>query len=438
MVDKNQSQVEVTFVNHASFILSHDGINLITDPWFTGTAFNHGWELLVNTPEQFHSFEGITHIWFSHEHPDHFSPADLKRIPEERRPEVTILYQETMDRKVIDFCAKLGFSLLELKTGELYSLSPTFSITCAPFTGGDSWAYFRVLDLGILNVNDCILNNLDDCRNLLPFIGKVDVLCTQFGYANWVGNPENLEMRQQAAKEKLGRIKTQSDIFAPKFILPFASFVRFCHEENVYLMDAQNTVLVANDFILAQTKAKPLIMFPGDSLDLPIQGDHSSMEALEKYALVYSDIKNSALKTTPSVSVDVLKDRALDFIEALITKNPTAKSLIQKMNPKIYIWDYNQAYILNGLKGLQEIKENEECCDIKMSSDSLHYFFRFEWGGDTLNVNGRFRQTKYGDIYRFELFTKMRSLNNRGEVYHYQAPSLFAKLKFRFKRMFNK
>ena len=75
----------ITFVNHASVIFSHSDVTLITDPWISGPAFNDSWELISQSKLHIDDFAKITHIWFSHEHPDHFSPKMLESIPEEIR-----------------------------------------------------------------------------------------------------------------------------------------------------------------------------------------------------------------------------------------------------------------------------------------------------------------------------------------------------------------
>ena len=72
----------ITFVNHASVIFSHKNIRLMTDPWIFGNAFNNGWSLSSESKFTINDFQNITHIWFSHEHPDHFHPAVLNKIPE--------------------------------------------------------------------------------------------------------------------------------------------------------------------------------------------------------------------------------------------------------------------------------------------------------------------------------------------------------------------
>ena len=40
--------------------------------------------------------------------------------------------------------------------------------------------------------------------------------------------------------EKISRISIQDKVFKPEIIIPFASFIYFCKEENFYLNDKQN------------------------------------------------------------------------------------------------------------------------------------------------------------------------------------------------------
>src|SRR3982750_30517 len=101
--------MEIEWVNHASFIIGYDGMRLICDPWLEGTAFANGWALLSTTVFSFEAFKSLPHIWFSHEHPDHFSPPNINKIPKEYKKNITVLFQATVDRKVPEYCNKAGF-----------------------------------------------------------------------------------------------------------------------------------------------------------------------------------------------------------------------------------------------------------------------------------------------------------------------------------------
>ena len=60
--------MQIDFVNHASLVITHGSVRLLSDPWLHGSAFNEGWALLSRTAFEAADFEDITHIWYSHEH----------------------------------------------------------------------------------------------------------------------------------------------------------------------------------------------------------------------------------------------------------------------------------------------------------------------------------------------------------------------------------
>src|SRR5687768_7754623 len=150
--------MDIEFVNHASFITRSAGVSLICDPWLEGTAFNDGWALISPTRFAYEDFSRVTHIWFSHEHPDHFAPQNLRKIHEATRRNIRVLYQKTDDRKVVNYCAKFGFrDVDELPFGRWVDLAPDFAVLCGPAPQGDSWIAIRSAGRTLLNLNDCAI-----------------------------------------------------------------------------------------------------------------------------------------------------------------------------------------------------------------------------------------------------------------------------------------
>jgi len=173
--------MKIQWINHASFIVHHGGISLITDPWLEGSAFNNGWSLLSPTQFDYDDFRHVTHIWFSHEHPDHFSPSNVTRIPEQYRSQITVLYQKTKDKKIVRFCNNLNFrSVIELEPDEWHHLSDNFSILCNPWSGGDSYLCIKTDEAVWLNLNDCIVTRQDQAEQIRNKVGHIDLLLTQF------------------------------------------------------------------------------------------------------------------------------------------------------------------------------------------------------------------------------------------------------------------
>ena len=57
-------KMKIKFVNHSSFIIEHDDISIISDPWLEGKVFNNGWDLISKTKLSYDDFKDINYIWF--------------------------------------------------------------------------------------------------------------------------------------------------------------------------------------------------------------------------------------------------------------------------------------------------------------------------------------------------------------------------------------
>ena len=70
------------FINHASVLISHGDKALLSDPWYQGDAFHKGWNLIHELEDDkiINLLNQVTHIWISHEHPDHFSIMFFKKF----------------------------------------------------------------------------------------------------------------------------------------------------------------------------------------------------------------------------------------------------------------------------------------------------------------------------------------------------------------------
>ena len=172
------------------------------------------------------------------------------------------MYQETIDNKVVNFCRKLGFNISILKKGCWTELGDNFSVLCHPHHDGDSWLATRCGGHTFLNLNDCVIDSEREVRAVKANVGNVDVLLTQFSYASWFQTPEQ---RRRAAENVLKRIELQCKILKPAVTIPFASFIRFCHQENQYMNDCANSIRDTYQFISGFCFC--VVMYPGDNWD---------------------------------------------------------------------------------------------------------------------------------------------------------------------------
>ena len=404
--------MKIHFVNHASFIVENQNIKLICDPWLEGPAFDNGWKHLAPTQMKYEDFNEITHIWFSHEHPDHFSPPNLLKIPSEIRAKICILYQQTIDRKVIDFCKKIGFGeFCELKQNTFTEIGNNFRILCNAYTYGDSYALIDVEGFKILNLNDCIVDTEKKAEEIFNTLGEVDVLFTQFSYANKVGNENDIKLRENVALLKLKRIEYQNIYLKPKVIIPFASFVYFCHEENKYMNFGINNIQNVFDFITNSLKSNCVVLYPGDVF-MPTE-NHDSETALSKYAKHYSSIENYDYVKSMSINESELIEASIAFVNKLKEGYPHKIKYIESLNTKIYLTDINRTFILSGRTGLCSTHVKLNNCDLSLSSNALSYCFRELWGFDTLTINARYQIL--GNIKKFSKFGSIAASLNRKE-----------------------
>lgn len=414
--------MKLTWVNHASYILEYAGIRLLSDPWIFGSAFDDGWELLCESVFSVDDFKGITHIWFSHEHPDHFAPPVLFKIPAEVRAEITVLFQVTKDRRVAKFCEKLGFRVLEMPNREPLQLAEGLTLTCGAVRPIDSWLLVETSEVSVLNLNDCIIENEAKARSVKRSVGKVDVLLTQFAYAQWVGNPDEVTLREAAKAEKLERIRIQSEVFEPTWICPFASFVYFSHEENAYLNDGLATAAHAVEFIERATSAEPLVLFPGDVWEVGREWD--GLSSLEKYDACY---RRERVLSGAGAAIPI--DELVALADAYLTnaKSQGSSSAIrfwerflsrQMQRPwvlRLLISDLGLNCEFDWHRGLTLRESFVEPADVELASASLMYILKHDWGCGTISVNGKFRATRAGRMV-FTRFFPFGTLNSVGKA----------------------
>ncbi len=419
-----QAPMQIEFVTHSSVVFRRDPVHLICDPWLVGTAFDNGWALLSEPKFSAEDFASVTHIWFSHEHPDHFSPRTLAMIPEEFRSRITVLFHSSEDRKIISHCEKLGFAeIRELPTMEWLALAPGFELMCNVWEkSDDSWLLIRTPEGSVLNLNDCQAATPAQCEALRAQTGPVDVLMSQFSVSAWDGNAEDLSRRMKGAEEMLDRAVMQTKALDARHMIPFASFVWFCHEENAYMNEALVDVERIVTRLRNDTNAQPVVLYPGDAWTLGEQIDSSS--AVHRYRADIAELASRPTISGERVAMETLTEAADKFtrrlrkdlstlrLRARLAKMAARQQQLNRPLPnwgarlraasyllslrvrpaRIWLTDYAQSVEYSGRDGLRPAQHTQDACDIELASEPLYFAFRFLWGGETLQVNGRFRE----------------------------------------------
>ena len=275
----------------------------------------------------------------------------------------------------------------------------------------------RSRDTTLLNLNDAIFAYRWRIQALRRKVGApIDVLLSQFSYANWVGNPDEPMRHRAEATEMLRRLRTQMEVLRPRYAIPFASMVRFCHTENAYLNEAMNRVETASEAIAA-TGTTPVVLYPGETWE--VGAPHDSEASIARYRPHYEAVAEPGLVESPSVPIEELQRLAQRFWRIIRRRNPSwtlwLAAKAGRLEPtRVWLWDHDRAVELSPDGTLTEVEIGEEASDIAMGSGSLAYQLRYLWGGSTVQVNGRYRVPPGGSHARWLRLVNLATLNNRG------------------------
>jgi hypothetical protein len=399
----------MTWINHASFLLESGAVRLICDPWIEGTIFNEGWRLLSPTKLCYEDFSRVTHIWFSHEHPDHFFPPNLRRIPEAIRRNIIVLFHETRDKRVVKACQALGFTVRELPNLQPVQVAEDLRVVCGLNDLVDSWIAILAGGKTILNLNDCVFPDRQELVDIRRMTGNVDLLLSQFSYANWVGNPDDTSAHQARAKEKRVQMAEQSLTIRPRQFIPFASFVFFCHQENFFMNHSVNHIGDVYRYLTDEHHQETLVLYPGDQWE--VGTPHDSTEAIRRYESDFHLLLGSPPIASKPVEMAVLHEAMAKLAARCMRQNNHL--LLAAMPPAVVrLSDLGKDVEISFRKELREVAGKQP--DIVTSSNSLLCCLTTDWGGDTLKINGRFRVPAGGSVGRFFQLFRVPQYNSYG------------------------
>ena len=395
----SEIKTTIEFVNHASVLINYGKIGILSDPWYSQSVFHNGWRLLYENSEEYIDkvLDNTTHIYLSHEHPDHFNPAYLltekikNKIIEKK---IVFIFQKTKDRRVVNFLESKGFKCFEFDQNK-NKISENIEIQIVQHDFYDSSISIKTPDTKILNLNDCPLRDISEIKKFKKKYGTFDVLLTQFSYAAWKGGEYGKVIRENAAKEKLIDISNQSKILECKKVIPFASYIYFSNKLNFYMNDSVNTPEKVRDY-LSKNSLSPIIMKPGEKqIVSQLEQNKLSLEFWkDKFEF---NIQNKSIDMyQKNYKLEEIQNEFIKYQKRIFAKN--SKSLIyflhklnflgafQKLN--ILFVDNKNNYEYSIFSGIK--KTNNKQHDISMHSESLSFIFKNEFGFDTLTVNGCF------------------------------------------------
>jgi len=375
---------KIKFINHACFQIIRDKHSILVDPWFSGKVFNNSWALLEDTDIKSLDLSNLTHIFLSHEHPDHLHWGTLKQIREACKQKIEVFMPSRGNDNVESTMNKMGFEYREFEPFNTYRTNKhDFSFSFFK-KNHDSAIVFEIDEKIIFNKNDCEFSAGELSLIKEKYLGgcNIDILFSQFSLAGYYGNREDT-MSLNAAKQKhiTDLVEAHSSL-DPELTVPFASFIRFCRKENSYL----------NDYIVGLTEVigalgHDKIFVPYYLEDIPeIATEEESLTNCKRWKEKFKEEIQKLPDPSPDISQQILETSFKKFQ----TENKRNRHLAPSDDFKVKILDTNKFCTFNFHNSEISFSEEPHKACAEVSSHDLDCLFKFPWGADTMNITACF------------------------------------------------
>lgn len=390
---------EIELIAHAAVVLRLGPVVLLTDPWFAGRAFNESWALAPPAALRPGLLDEVTHLWISHEHPDHFHVPTLKGLPDAFKERVEVLFQETPTPKVPDALRRMGFrSIRTLPNRQWCSLAPGIQVWCAQFGSLDSCLAMQGRGRTLLVLNDCEVDP-SEYAGLRAAVGAPDVLLAQFSLAGYTGEELDRDATLRAdARRDLDGLVEQHRALGAGYTLPFASFVYFCRSDNAYMNHYANSV--ADVVARFQPEGLELaVLWPGDRwrLDDAPPSEH----AVARHEEFAARVELRPIEPATPVPLDAV-EAAFHARSRRLRENHPVWLLRLLLAPlRVRLPDHDDAEVVLDLANDRwSVGPPSPDPDLSVCSQPLQFALRWPFGVQTLGVSARLVVHRRRELWR--------------------------------------
>ena len=229
--------MKLTYLGHASLLISFKNTTIVTDPWFTkkGAYASTWFQFPDNTEIDFSWIKDLDFVCISHEHEDHFDLEFLKKL----NSDVKIVTAKFNNKRFLNLLTNnLNNDVIEIDDRKQIMLgdikfTPMIQV---PMGSEDSAMIFKCGDEVIMNFNDMKPSQKD--LNWIKDRYKVKYLFKQFSGASWypIVYDFDEQTKQQLSDEKrLFKYETIHNIInelGVKYYIPFAGPPCFLGKDN--------------------------------------------------------------------------------------------------------------------------------------------------------------------------------------------------------------
>ena len=340
--------MKLTFLQSSSYILEHNGVKILNDPWLVDGEYYGSWAHYPPFDFNPNDYSDIDYVFISHIHPDHISLKTLNQL----NKDIPVLIHKFQTKFLKKNIENLGFSTIEIEHNQRTKLKDDLYINilaadncnpelCGKFLGcGTAENKFKEMyfdSICVVDNNTEVVVNINDCPYelaqatlslILEKYKKIDLLLV--GYAGAGPFPQCFEMDDKSkinfAEKKRLQFLTQAEkfinLFKPEYFMPFAGrYVLSGKLSNLNsfrgVPELEDAFDYFNDSQNIPTKSKSILLNPGSSFDI------STGVTSKSYSPISKQEKNDFIK-------NVLSLRKLDYEYSTFPEFEELASLIPK------------------------------------------------------------------------------------------------------------
>ena len=388
--------MKLTYLGHASLLISFKNTTIVTDPWFTkkGAYASTWFQFPDNTEIDFSWIKDLDFVCISHEHEDHFDLEFLKKL----NPDVKIVTAKFNNKRFLNLLTNnLNNDVIEIDDRKQIMLgdikfTPMIQV---PMGSEDSAMIFKCGDEVIMNFNDMKPSQKD--LNWIKDRYKVKYLFKQFSGASWypIVYDFDEQTKQQLSDEKrLFKYETIHNIInelGVKYYIPFAGPPCFLGKDNFKYNFGDHTTFPNQvdiyEYFLKNYKKdaqKFLVLTPGDEVSCDWKKNLNKEFYVDKknYLKKYQKKRQDIIKTE--------NDKIKKVNYSLLPKAKKYFTRLMRLSPKIcnaidggvlfnLTGDFEETIRLDFRKRIVELNQ----------SDNHFYKFDIEgkWFNHVLNQN---------------------------------------------------
>ncbi|HEX4683447.1 MAG TPA: MBL fold metallo-hydrolase [Gemmatimonadaceae bacterium] len=378
--------MKVTLISHASLLIETNGVRLLTDPWYSGYIYQNAWAL-APAPPRVPDFRELDALFVSHAHPDHYHIPTLETIRDARGRDLPIFiarfFHDTIGRDL----RSLGFTrVVEMRPGREFRAFPGVYFFSQQFRMDDSLLVVRgERDETLVNINDTPLrgSTLEDLARRYP---RPEYCSAQFAIAQ--GYPycyDNL-VPDFNRENLIRRFESFARVLAPRNMIPFASFVRFCNADNAHM----NQHKMGLGELVRVSRVPLTVLYPGDSIERgTIQSDPANKAHFDAAAADRTVVTEREI-----VPLEELDARMATFVEKLSRRVPGP--LLRKLPRFAFVLtDLPWSYVIERRRMERRLTAElgAEPIQYRMASEVAGAAVEHDWGWSDLSIGARFRAT---------------------------------------------